>query len=280
MNKRRVWQAESADCVHWGEPYPVLTPEDGEDDLDETFYGLCQYPAGGATIGFLNTFHYTSNTMNVRLVHSRDGKNWRHLNKRRPFLAPSGVDAWDACMVTVPSKPIVRGDELWVYHGGARNHHDWYFAGRREGLDAPEVHDPDAVGYCLGLAKLRRDGFASLDAGPVRRGIVVTRPLISPGTRLVVNARCASGGSIAAEVVNAHDQVVPGFARADCDVFTGDAVSHTFTWRGRASIPVESTDRAPYPHAENGRLRKIRFYMDKAELYSFAIGSAGEGTTS
>ena len=58
INKRRIWQTESADMIHWSEPYAALTPEDGEDDLDETYYGFYPFPAGGVQMGFLNTMSY------------------------------------------------------------------------------------------------------------------------------------------------------------------------------------------------------------------------------
>ncbi len=145
-----------------------MTPEDGEDDLDETYYGFYPFPAGGVQMGFVNTMSYVSNEMRVRLVYSRNGKNWHHLNKRQPFLAPRGEGHWDAFMVTITHNPIRVGDELFIYHGGASNHHDWWILGDREGLDVPEVTDPDGVNYALGLAKLRVDGFVSLDAGPTR----------------------------------------------------------------------------------------------------------------
>lgn len=271
QNKRRIWQSESSDMIHWSEPYTVLVPEDGKDNLDETFYGLCQFSAGSLTLGFLNIMHYVQNTMDVRPVYSRDGKNWRHLNKRQPFLSPSGKDAWDEFMVTIPSKPVVVDDELWIYYGGSNNHHDWWCTGQREGVRAPEATDISLVNYGLGLAKLRLDGFASLDAGYERPGILITRPLISDGTRLVVNARCKYGGSVSAEMVDVNDDVIESFSRKECDVFTGDNVRHTFSWQGKADIPVLSTERAMYPEPERDRFRKIRFYMDHAELYSFCL---------
>ena len=138
---------------------------------------------------------YVSNEIEVRLVYSRDGKTWRHLNKRQPFLAPRGEGHWDSYMSTITHDPIRVGDELYIYHGGASNHHDWWISGARERLDVPEVTEPDGVNYALGLAKLRVDGFVSLDAGPTRRGILVTRPLISEGRRLRANMRCYGGGS-------------------------------------------------------------------------------------
>ena len=271
LNKRRIWQAESADFLHWCDPYPVLGPEDGQDDLEEAYYGLCQFPLGDVKLGFLNILQQTANTFYVRLVYSRDGKTWQQLNKRRPFMSPRGAGHWDAYMLTMPNKPIPVGDELYIYHDGFKTHHDWYITGCREGLDVPEANDPNMPDSSIGLAKLRLDGFVSLKAGPARTGIVITRPFISYGSKLEVNARCLPGGSIAAEAVDIHDDVLPGFSRQECNVFTGDSVRHTFTWKGRSEIPVLSKTKPPYPEPEIGRFRKIRFYMDKAELYSFRL---------
>jgi len=270
MNKRRVWQTESSDFVHWSEPYPILTP-DADDNLDETFGGMRRFQVGDVSIGFINAICFVPNTVKVRLAASRDGKNWRHLNNRQPFLAPPGGDAWDASLVTIPSKPIQVGDELWVYYGGSSCHHDWWITGGREGLDVPEATDRSLAKMGLGLAKLRLDGFASLDAGHARPAIVITRPLISDGTKLTVNARCNPAGSIAAEIVDVNDDVIPGFGRADCDVFNGDSVGHTFSWGGRTEIPAGSGERAVYPEPERERFRKIRFFMANAELYTFAL---------
>ena len=111
-------------------------------------------------------------------------------------------------------------------------------AQKGEGIPAPEARDLSLARFGLGLAKLRLDGFASLDAGHERRGIFIARPLISDGTQLVINARCRGEGSIAAEIVDVNDDVIPGFSNVECDVFSGDSVRHTFSWRGQTQIPV------------------------------------------
>jgi len=270
-NKRRVWQSESSDLMHWSEPYSILTPEDGEDSLDETFYGFCQFPLGSVMMGFLPILDYVSNEMVARLVYSRDGKNWHHLNKRQPFLAPRGEGNWDAHMVTLSHGPIEVGDELFIYYGGATNHHDWWITGDREKLQVPEVLDRKNVSYAMGLTKLRLDGFVSLDAKAPRCGILITRPLISQGTNLMINARCRDGGSVSAEVVNVRDEVFPGYSRQECDVFRGDDVRHVVSWGGRAELPPVSKHKAYYPNPEFERYRKFRFYMDKVELYSMTV---------
>lgn len=270
MNKRRVWQSESPDMIHWSRPYPIMVPEDGCDGLDETFYGMSQYRVGGAVIGFLNIFNYVSNTVGVKLVYSRDGKTWHHLNNRKPFIERGGPGDWDEFITAIPSRPIEHGDELFVYYGGARNHHDWWFIGGVEGLDVPEATDLDRVDYGIGLARMRLDGFVSLDAG-VRPGILITRHFISNGTQLTANAKCCSGGSITAEIVDACDEVIEGFSRAECDAFTGDSVRHVFSWKGNSRLPDVTRARSTYPKPETERMRKIRFYINKSSIYSFSM---------
>lgn len=270
INKRRVWQTESADFIHWSEPYPILTPDE-DDNLDETYGGMCRFQIGEVIIGFVNVISFVANTVEVRLAYSRDGRNWRHLNNRRQFMSLGGEGTWDAYLTTIPSKPLVMDDELWIYYGGSSCHHDWWITGQREGLDVPEAQDHSLAQMGIGLAKLRLDGFASLDAGYVRPGILITRPVISSGTYLIVNARCGSKGSIAAEIVDINDKVIPGFSRQECDTFTGDSVRHTFSWNGRKEIPVGPHTRAIYPEPERERFRKIRFFMREAALYSFTL---------
>jgi hypothetical protein len=270
MAKRRIWQAESSDAVHWSEPYCVLTPEDGLDGLDEAFYGLSQYRMGTGLLGFLTTLSYVPNHLGVRLVYSRDGKNWTHLNNRKLLIDRGPKGAWDEFMTTMPSPCIEFNGELYFFYGGAINHHDWWLTGAREEIDAPEAYDKSKVRYSLGLAKMRMDGFASLIA-TVRPGLLITRHFISDGRYLMVNARCAVNGSIRAEIADGRDEVIPGYGKDDCDVFTGDDTKHVFSWKGVTQLPPADFARPSYPARENERLRKIRFYIDKAEIFSFTM---------
>jgi hypothetical protein len=102
---------------------------------------------------------------------------------------------------------------------------------------------------------LRLDGYCSLNAGPVREGIVITRQLASPGTGIVMNAECGPGGYIEVEVFNQADEVLPGYSRKDFDRFTGNAVRQPLSWQGRTKVPAE-----PF--------RRLVFYMRNAKVYS------------
>ena len=159
-------------------------------------------------------------------------------------------------MVTICSKPVTVGDDLYVYHGGARNHHDWWIVGAFEGLDCPEATDLGKVEYALGLATMKRDRFVSLGTGPVREGVLVTRPVRITGSELVVNVACREGGSLLAEITDPSGRVVEAFEKENCVPFRGDAVSHAIRWKRKKAAP-------------SGVFLRIRFFLRKAEIFSF-----------
>ena len=267
-SQRRIFQCRSPDFLHWSEPVLVAAADDEEDNLDDSFYGMSQYKMGNVHLATVGVFQAVDNEMEVQLLMSRDGLRWLRTGKRQPFLAPRGEGYWDAYMVSLVSPPIEMGDELWFYHGGTNYHHDFFLAGARESLDHPEARDPLNARFGLGLATLRKDGYAGLYANRYREGTVVTRPLISLGTKLVINARCAPGGSVQVEVADRYDEALEPCLKERCDPFTGDNVAHTVTWAGNPDIPAGVGSRWGGP-GERTYWRKLRFFLRDAELYSF-----------
>ena len=257
INKRRIFLTESSDLVHWSRPQCILDPDAMGANLDESFYNMVHFKVGEVYVGLLNVLHQVANTMDVYLMYSRDGWRWDHANPGRPWLTVT-PESWDAYMVNISTPPIVVGDELFVFHGGASNHHDWWITGLKEGLDVPEATDFGNVNYGLGVARMRRDGYVSLDAGPVREGVLVTKALRTDNRQLVINAACGVGGYIRIEATDVDEQVLDGGGGADCGLFTQDDTAATITWKGRSDIP------------HDGALR-LRFFMRDASLYSFTF---------
>ena len=267
-SKRRVWQTRSHDFIHWSEPVLVAATDDNEDNLDESFYGMSQCKAGATYLGFAGVLHEVDNTRDVQLLVSRDALHWQRTNKRQPFVAVRGPGHWDAYMQAIVGPPAVMNDELWFYLGGSACTHDLWMC-RNEGFVHPEHEDQNRLESTLHLAKLRRDGYASLDTNQYREGTVITRALISLGTRLEINARCRPGGSVRVEIADRHDDAIEPCRKQNCDAFSGDAVAHTVTWSGSPDVPAGNT--------ENLVWRKIRFFLRDAELFSFRFaGSQGQ----
>jgi len=256
-NKRRIFQARSADLIHWSEPEPIVVPDDAVDNLDDNFYGMKQYDLGGMWVGFLDVFHNVSNTTDVQLLYSRNGRDFHRAGPVGPWLPTGGPGSWDQFMVNTYGGPVAVDDELYIYHGGARNHHDWWIMGKKEGLDVPEATDMSQVGYALGLARMKMDRFVSLSANQVREGLLITRALSNLGGRLIINAHCHAGGYVKVEAAHLDGTMIKGLERDACIPFSGDDTAHEIAWKAQSRLP-------------EGWL-KLHFYIRDAELYTFQV---------
>jgi hypothetical protein len=226
------------------------------DNIDDELYGMEQFQIGDDWLGLLNVFHNTDNTMDVQLTYSRNGRDFKRIRPGQPWLSPGPMGSWDQCMVTICSKPIVVADELFVFHGGSKSHHDWWQVGLAEGLDVLESGNLGEVDYALGLAKMKVDRFVSLAANRVREGVLVTRPVATEGGHIVVNAKCHEGGYLQAAVADGNGNVLQGYEKENCVTFSGDTVAHQLMWKEKEVVP-------------NRGFIKLQFFMRNAELFSF-----------
>ena len=92
------------------------------------------------------------------------------------------------------------GDELWFYYSGSAADHG----------------DIGGAGYAC-LAKLRVDGFVSLDAGD-ETGTLVTKPFRCDGGRLAINA-AARGGMVGVAVLDEEGIQYEGYSGQECALF-------------------------------------------------------------
>ena len=192
------------------------------------------------------------------LVMSRDGVRWTRVMPHWPWLRRGLPGTWDSEYIVL-SKPIVRDDDILIPYTG-RN---LTCGVQREGHPQFErlgtVVDGQRLGSAVGMARLRRDGFASID-GYEDGGTLTTVPFSFEGDRLVINARApeSAGGRLTVEVLDAHGRAIEGFGAADCDTFAGDAIRHVVTWGGRSDLARLAGD----PIA-------LRFGLHNAALYAF-----------
>src|SRR5690606_20455601 len=104
-----------------------------------------------------------------------------HRPDRRAFIKGTYRDGdWDKAFINVPQGIcVVVGDTLWFPYCGY------------SGVDADGKRGMYR-GASIGMATLRRDGFASIEAGK-RGGIVLTKPVLFSGKYLFVNVDCPNG---------------------------------------------------------------------------------------
>ena len=214
----------------------------------------------------------------TELLISRDGDDWTRVAPHWEFMRPGLWGTWDGSLVGL-AKPIVLDDEILIYYTGsnlpggvAHENHP------QHGL-VHKVVDGQRLGFAIGVARMRRDGFASME-GYEPTGTLTTRPLVFDGDSLVINARAPDRpfgadstpatpfGRLRVELLDAAGEPLTGFSADDFDVFTGDDVRHVATWRGGDGL--RSLGRQPV---------RLRFHLTNAALYSFRFRRATEDPT-
>ena len=122
------------------------------------------------------------------------------------------------------------------------------------------------AGGSTGLATLRRDGFASMDAGR-GGGTLTTRPVTFDGRFLFVNAD-AGGGELRAEALDEEGRVLSSFSARECAPTSSDATSHRMTWSGGGDLS-----------ALRGRPVRFRFHLSGGRLYAFWVSRDAGGAS-
>lgn len=190
---------------------------------------------------------------------SRDGKTY--VPRDEPDIPPSGWGSgkWDTGYLScISGICTIDGDRLRFYYSGLRGNglvtdrdeKDWM----RNGMYANGA---------IGLATLRRDGFAGLVADG--RGEIVTKPLVFSGGHLFVNAECRFG-KLAAEVLDESGRAIPGFAVSECEAFAGrDSTKVELRWK-RARLASLA-----------GQAVSFRFVYQVGTLYSFWVSPSARG---
>lgn len=261
---RAVGIAYSTDGIEWHKPYDG--PLFSADDLDPSatqIYGMPTFPYQGLYIGMPWIYHAeyfrygeysvhklheaqadSPRTMVPQLAWSWDMMQWTRPPERQPLIELGEPGAWDGGMIVTARAPVRVGDQLYFYYGGC-----------------DKVHDEKQVKAGIGLATLRLDGFCSMKAGKSEGWLVTRRePLLEP--RVMINAKVDVGGSIQAEILDRHNQVLPGFSRHESLAFSGDATAHELRWQ--AGSFAGKAQQKDY---------KLRFWLKRAEMFSYLPSS-------
>ena len=263
LKRRAVALTTATNITNWPQESLILWPDAFDDrwstnSIQRThFYGLSAFPYESMYLGFLWIFQATNMAQGNpgyvigpifdELVSSHDGVNWTREEGERPPILPLGTNGtWDSGMVFTARAPVVDGDTLKVWYSGFDQMHDY---------------DYSITHAAIGLATLRKDGFASLNAGATA-GTIMTKPLTGSGGALQVNYQASVGGSLKVEVLDVNSNVLSGYSQADCVALTGDSVSQAVAWAAHAQLPTS-------PSAI-----RLRFVLQKASLYSFMAGDS------
>jgi hypothetical protein len=144
---------------------------------------------------------------------------------------------------------VHEGREIWLYYNALR------FRGPEQLYKAVPAHYFDDAS-ALVLAKLRLDGFVSLDAAEA--GTITTQTFLSNGGQLFVNTD-ARDGDVKAEILDAKTQdALPGFSAGEAIALAGDQLRGQLGWNDQTILPQDQAVR-------------VRFHLRQARLYAFWV---------
>ncbi|MDP0495727.1 MAG: glycosyl hydrolase family 32 [Verrucomicrobiota bacterium JB024] len=190
----------------------------------------------------------------LSLAYSRDGFHWDRPDRSSLIACEQTVGSWDRGYVqSVGGLFTVVGDELWFYYSAAQG--------------GCKDTDPEGGMYAnrsMGIARLRRDGFASMQASE-KGGTLTTRPLRFSGTHLWVNLDCPEG-ALQVEVLNPAGEIIEGFSKSDSKITRGDHTKVKVSWGNDA-------DLAPLANQPV----RFKFYLTNGHLYSFWVSASVTG---
>ncbi len=194
----------------------------------------------------------------LELAYSRDGFHWDRPD-RRAFIASSRTNTWDRGYVqSVGGICLVQGDKLWFYYSGVRGTPGKLSKDvRRNGM-----YDQGSTG----IAFLRRDGFASLEANSTG-GYLLTRPVKFKGSHLFVNVDNPKG-SLRVEVLDTNGRVIAPFTKANCAAVSADSTLHEVQWAGAKDLSRLA-----------GQPVRFRFHLANGSLYSFWVAPDESGAS-
>lgn len=188
----------------------------------------------------------------VELTVSEDLYHWDRVCNREIFI---GIEPWDGinygtAQIALCGRPIIRGNEIWIYYNALRirDNEELYWEQDRYGFIDTRLFSNYSA---LHLAKLRLDGFVSLDA--TGEGEMITESFEWEGQPIHVNVDAR--GELRAALLNANTmEAVNGYTASEHAPITGDHTSIPLVWRGGS---------------QGAQTVRIKFTLRDCKLYSF-----------
>jgi len=231
-------------------------------------YNLDAAPYESLMLGYFTIFQGDPRHKNLVLTgFSRDGFHWWRPD-RRPFMYDERGEGWILNRRSGSGEPRVRqvtsniqsaaggcvvvGDELYFYAMSSAN----------RGAN---------------LYVLRRDGFASMDAGEETETLI-TRPVTFQGKYLFVNVDCPKG-ELQAEVLDKDGEVIGPFTIENCEPVSSDKTMVQVNWQQNDLADLAGTPVRFRFHLTNGSLYAFWVSPDKSGASHGYVGAGGPGFT-
>lgn len=198
-------------------------------------------------------------TTELMTAFSRDGFHWHRPDRQAFIPATRKAGAWDRGYVqSVGGVCLVMDDKLWFYYIG--------FQGDETKLEKDAYKNGMYANASTGVAMLRRDGFASMEAED-RDKSLLTRPVTFSGKHLFVNVD-APEGELTVEIVDVDGKIITPFTKQNCISVSIDSTKQQIIWKGEDDLSSLS-----------GKSVRFRFYLKRGKLYSFWVSKNSSGAS-
>ena len=191
--------------------------------------------------------------IDLQLGYSRDGWVYDRPNREAFLQCSRKPGAWNrGYLHPATGVCLIVGDKLHFYFGTwsgeASDHYHMY------------------AGGSTGLATLRRDGFASMDAD-AKGGTLTTVPVLFDGSFPFVNI-AATGGELRTEILDAEGNALDPFSLEHSIPITTDSTRQRLKWKDTPDL-----------HLLINKPLRFRFHLKNSQLYAFWVSPSSSGTS-
>ncbi len=254
---RLVARIESDDLIHWdrstarcildtdARDAPGFSEVEEARGRDLQFYGMTVTPYQDFYIGIAPLLNEITGRMDLRLVYSFDGIDWRREPDEKPFIEPT-PEAWDCGTIGSVSagSPVMMGEDMYFYYSGTNMNHNYGIMNREK-----------SVRMSIGLGIVKRNRLVGYHAGKAK-GELLTRPFLLEKTQMRLNANAANG-EVRASLSNEDGTPIPGYSMKESEPVREDGLNIPLRWKGKASLEDCL-----------GRKVRLRLRTTKAALYA------------
>lgn len=227
-------------------------------DIEPELYNLDATPYESLMLGLFTIWSGPENGVvseeglqkrcEIFLGFSRDGFHWDRPSRERFIPVSWDREAWNfGNTQSTGGGCLIVGDKLHFYFSA-------------KAVDPTGLHGQGSTG----LATLRRDGFASMDADS-DGGTLTTRPLTFGGKMLHVNVDCPDG-ELRAEVLDENGAPIEPFTLCNCKAASCDSTCAAIAWNDDLS-------------ALAGKTVRLRFHLTNGSLYAFWVSPDETGAS-
>jgi hypothetical protein len=211
----------SGDLRQWSpaEPARQIAPGDVQAPAVEC---MVPFNYGNQDLGFPCGMDKQKGAFTVMLASRQEQGEWTWVNRQQTFI-PCGPPGSYYATGAVPlhNEPILVGDEMLIFFNAFSR----------------QQSEPCSFGSrSIGVAKLRRDGFAGMAVAEGQaEGQLMMKPIRQTGDRLSLNVE-PHDGAVTVALLDEQGHEFPGYGFAESIPITSDAVRAPVTWKSGASL--------------------------------------------